>query len=92
MDAISWDQVRVDGLGEMCTWDLKDAARALRVVDEERVCGIIHNDAAVLLGKVDQLSQLLPGGGCPSRVVGRAEEDEICAADLQTAKLMGLYP
>lgn len=83
---VALNVLKVSWMEKIGTWDLEDAAWAVRVVDEEGVGGIIHNDAAVLLGELDQLGQLLPGGRRAGGVVGRAEEDEVRAPDLQNAK------
>jgi hypothetical protein len=65
------------------TWDLKDGAWAVRVVDVKRVCGIIDNDGSILPSKGHQLFQLLPGSCRSGGVVRGAEEDQVRPGDLQ---------
>jgi hypothetical protein len=60
--------------------DLKDAARAVIVFDEQRVRGVVNDDAAILARKVDELRELRARRGRAGRVVRRAEEDDVCAA------------
>lgn len=63
--------------GEQRTWDLEDAAWAVRVTDVERVRSVVYDDAAVLLSEGHQLGQLLTGSGRPRGVVGGAEENQV---------------
>mmetsp|Transcript_7261 Transcript_7261/g.12553 ORF Transcript_7261/g.12553 Transcript_7261/m.12553 type:complete len:279 (-) Transcript_7261:553-1389(-) len=60
-------------------WDLEDALGHVGVVDEDGVGSIEHDDGPVLLRERHQLRELLPGCRRTSRVVGRAEEDEVGA-------------
>jgi len=59
--------------------NLVDAARARVGLDEERVGRVVHDDGSALLRQLDQVRQLLPRGGGPRGVVGRAHEDEVRA-------------
>ena len=72
------------------TWDLVDGLGAVWVADVERVCGVINEDGPVLAGKGHELRQLLAGGSSPRWIVGRAEEDNVSARDLQRGEGIAL--
>ena len=59
------------------TWDLKDALGAVVILDVQRICRVIDDEGARLLGSLHQVCQLLPGCCSPCGVVWGAEEDDV---------------
>ena len=72
------------------TWDLKDGLWPLWVRDVDGIGGVIDDDGAVLARKGNQLLQLLARRCSASRVVGIAEEYEVCSPCLQSTDLSKL--
>ena len=58
-------------------FDLVDGPRAVRVLDEGAVGGVIEDDFSMGASEVDELLQLGPGGACTGGVVRVAEHDDV---------------
>ena len=72
----------VDVSDQEHAWDLKDGLGQVRLRNVDGVRCVIDEDGSVFTGEGDELLQLLARGGRPCRVVGVAEEDQVCGLHL----------